>query len=160
MAIKIENIDYHNSDQGADLIRLMSLYARDPMGGGKELSEHVRQNLITALSNIPGAFSLLAYDGATAVGLINCFQSFSTFACKPLINIHDVIVAPDYRGSGIVHLMLLKVEQIAIEKGCCKLTLEVLDGNHAAKRCYQKSGFSAYELDPASGQALFWEKKI
>lgn len=160
MAIVIIKLDYQNPDHGNDLIRLMGLYAGDPMGGGKELSDHVRQNLVAALSNIPGAFSILAYDGDTAVGLITCFESFSTFACQPLINIHDVIVAPDYRGSGIVQLMLLKVEQIAIEKGCCKLTLEVLDGNHTAKRCYQKFGFSGYELDPASGRALFWEKKL
>lgn len=160
MAIEIIKLDYQNPDQGADLIRLMGLYAGDPMGGGRELSDHVRQNLVAALSTIPGAFSILAYDGDTAVGLINCFESFSTFACRPLINIHDVIVSSDHRGRGVVNLMLSKVEQIAIEKGCCKLTLEVLDGNRSAKLSYQKFGFSGYELDPVSGQAHFWEKKL
>ena len=56
--------------------------------------------------------------------------------------------------------MLEKVEQIAIERGCCKLTLEVLEGNQAAQNSYQKFGFSAYELDPEMGRALFWDKKL
>lgn len=37
-------------------------------------------------------FSVLAFDADQPVGLINAIEGFSTFACKPLINIHDVIV--------------------------------------------------------------------
>ena len=40
------------------------------------------------------------------------------------------------------------------------VTLEVLDGNAPARRAYQRFDFTAYELDPAQGKALFWEKKI
>ena len=56
--------------------------------------------------------------------------------------------------------MLDEVERIAKEKGCCKLTLEVLEGNIVAKKAYEKFGFSSYELDPATGKALFWEKVL
>ena len=34
------------------------------------------------------------------VGLATTFEGFSTFAAKPLINIHDIAVLPDYRGRG------------------------------------------------------------
>ena len=44
--------------------------------------------------------------------------------------------------------------------GCCKLTLEVLDGNAPAKAAYEKFGFASYELDPAVGGALCWQKKL
>ena len=56
--------------------------------------------------------------------------------------------------------MLNKVEDIAISKGCCKITLEILSNNEAAKASYKKFGFISYELDPKAGVALFWQKKI
>jgi len=77
-----------------------------------------------------------------------------------LINIHDVIVLNEYRGNGVSQNMLNKVEEIANSKGCCKITLEVLNNNEIAKSTYSKFGFSAYELNPKAGFALFWQKKL
>ena len=54
----------------------------------------------------------------------------------------------------------MAIEQHAREIGCCKVTLEVLEGNHPAKKAYSQAGFAAYELDPEAGQALFWQKKL
>jgi ribosomal protein S18 acetylase RimI-like enzyme len=54
--------------------------------------------------------------------------------------------------------LLRKVEEIAVARGCCKLTLEVLAGNRRAKAAYDRFGFSAYELDPELGAAVFWQK--
>ena len=56
--------------------------------------------------------------------------------------------------------MLGKVELLARDRGCCKLTLEVLEGNAVARSAYEKFGFTGYELDPAMGKAHFWEKKL
>jgi ribosomal protein S18 acetylase RimI-like enzyme len=94
------------------------------------------------------------------VGLINCFEGFSTFKCKPLVNIHDVVVIDGYRGQGVSQRMMDKVEEIARQRGCCKLTLEVLEGNKPAQRAYLRYGFSGYQLDPETGHALFWEKYL
>lgn len=93
-------------------------------------------------------------------GLVVCLEGFSTFACKPLLNIHDAIVALPYRGRGLSKLLLQKAEEIAFDLGCCKLTLEVLEGNHVAQSAYKAFGFSGYELNPEMGKALFWEKKL
>jgi len=38
------------------------------------------------------------------------------------------------------------------------LTLEVLQGNQAAVKLYERIGFSHYQLDPAMGQAQFFQK--
>lgn len=124
------------------------------------LTSEVKNNLVKELSKLIHAFSLIAYVDGVAVGLVNCFEAFSTFTCKPLINIHDLVVIEAYRGKGISQNMLGKVEEIAKSKGCCKVTLEVLSGNEAAKASYRKFGFSDYELDPEAGSALFWQKKI
>ena len=103
---------------------------------------------------------MLAFIAGEPVGLVNCFEGFSTFACRPLVNVHDVVVIAAVRGQGISQKMLAKVEEIARQRGCCKITLEVLEGNEAAKGAYRKLGFSDYQLDPQMGRALFWQKAL
>jgi ribosomal protein S18 acetylase RimI-like enzyme len=158
MNIEIIKADYVNKKHAKEIAALMNSYATDPMGGGKPLPEEVKNNLAQELSKLPYAFSVISYVDNVAAGLVTCFELFSTFSCKPLINIHDVIVLKEYRGNGLSHKMLRKVEEIAISKGCCKLTLEVLEGNKVAQSSYKKQGFSGYELAPKMGKALFWQK--
>ena len=160
LMLDIIQVDYCNQRQAQDLLLLLDAYARDPMGGGQALSAYTRQNLLTKLAEREDALSLLAYKGNRAVGLVNAFEGFSTFQCRPLLNIHDVCVDKPYRRQGIASAMLRQIELIARERCYCKLTLEVLQANEAAKRAYQGLGFKAYELDPQKGQALFWEKAL
>ena len=70
------------------------------------------------------------------------------------------MVALPYRRKGLAKLLLKKAEEIALDLGCCKLTLEVLERNHVAQSTYKAFGFSGYELNPQMGKALFWEKKL
>ena len=152
--------DLSRDEYARAVIELLSIYALDPMGGGAALSDFAKKHLIQALSRRSDVIIVLAFDKDLPVGLINCFEGFSTFMCKPLMNIHDVVVRPEYRGQGISSMMLQQVEQLARSRDCCKLTLEVLEGNLPARAAYQSAGFKAYELDPQMGQALFWEKKL
>ena len=156
--ITLEDVDYRNARHAAHLVELLDGYARDPMGGGHALSDFARINLAACLAERPQAFSLLAYEHGAAVGLVNCIEGFSTFACKPLVNVHDVVVVASHRGRGIAAMMLARVEAIALARGACKLTLEVLAGNRGAMRAYERVGFAAYQLDPAMGQACFMQK--
>jgi len=145
------------------LVSLLDAYAQDPMGGGAPLSEFAKAHLVAELAKRPQAFSVLAFWGperGLPIGLVNCIEGFSTFACKPLINVHDVAVLPAYRGQRVAEKMLKLVEQIARERGACKLTLEVLQGNVGARKLYQRVGFSNYQLDPAAGHAQFLQKLI
>lgn len=142
------------------LIDVLDSYARDPMGGAEPLSDAVKQNLAKALAARSDAYVILAYVDGEPAGVANCFEGFSTFACQPLLNIHDIAVKPEFRGRGIGRALLAQVEQLAIERGCCKLTLEVLEGNQVAQKAYLAAGFAAYTLDPAMGQAMFWQKTL
>ena len=74
------------------------------------------------------------------------------------MNVHDVAVLAGFRGQRVGEQMLALVEQIAQERGACKLTLEVLAGNASAIRLYERVGFAGYQLDPAMGQAQFFHK--
>ncbi len=160
--IMIEIIEANptNPVHAAAIVQLMDEYARDPMGGGQGLSEAVKANLPTALSQRSNAHVILALAEGEPAGLINCFEGFSTFACRPLLNIHDVIVSAAYRGQGISKRLLNQAETIARRLDCCKLTLEVLQGNTIAQSAYKAAGFDGYQLNPEMGHALFWEKKL
>jgi ribosomal protein S18 acetylase RimI-like enzyme len=160
MNIVIKKANYRDPADASALVLLMDSYARDPMGGGKALPTEVKSCLAQSMALMPHAFTILAFADEKAAGLINCFEGFSTFACKPLLNIHDVIVLEEYRGLGISRLMLQAVETEAKERGCCKLTLEVLEGNTVAQQAYRSFGFDDYRLDPEKGRALFWQKEL
>ena len=142
------------------VLRLLNEYACDPMGGGKELPAYTRDHLIAELRKRDGIHVILGVVEGETAGLVICFEGFSTFACRPLLNIHDIVVCRKHRGKGLSKLLLQKAEAIALKLGCCKLTLEVLEGNHAAQAAYRASGFTGYELDPRMGKAMFWEKKL
>lgn len=151
---------YTNPVHAEALGTVLNHYAEDVMGGGESLSLDTRQQLAGELAKRPHAFSVLAFIAGEPVGLVNCFEGFSTFACRPLVNIHDVVVLSSHRGLGISQKMLAKVEEIARQRGCCKLTLEVLEGNEVAKAAYKKQGFDGYQLDPQMGRAMFWQKTL
>lgn len=159
MSISVDLADFSRPEDVDALQQLMQAYAKDPMGGGNPLPEGVLESLPQKLQQFSGAFSVIAREDGRPVGLINCFTGFSTFKARPLVNIHDVIVVPSYRRRGVALKMLHGVEQEAISRGCCKLTLEILSGNKPARAVYKQFGFEGYELDPQAGRAEFWQKK-
>jgi ribosomal protein S18 acetylase RimI-like enzyme len=156
--LQVLRADYSNPAHGTALVALLDAYARDPMGGAHPLSEFARANLVACLAVRPQAYSVLAFAGDVPVGLVNCIEGFSTFACEPLVNVHDVAVLASHRGQGVAEKMLALAETMARERGACKMTLEVLQGNTGADRLYRRLGFANYELDPALGQAQFMQK--
>ena len=158
--LSITLADYRDARDAADVVALLDAYARDPMGGGAPLGDDVKARLTGDLAANPHAFSMLARIENEAVGLANCFMGYSTFAAAPLVNIHDFAVLPGHRGTGIGKAMLAAIEAEALKRGACKVTLEVLSGNHPAKALYAAKGYGDYQLDPASGHALFWQKRL
>lgn len=158
--LQIRLANYTDRDDCAALVRLMDEYARDEMGGGAALPPTVLAELPTMLARMPHAFTVLAFVDDQAVGLMNCFESLSTFKAQPLINIHDLAVSAVARGQGVGSAMLEWLEAMARRRGCCKLTLEVLQGNRGAQSIYERQGFAAYTLDARHGPAQFWQKHL
>ena len=158
--ILVLQASYTNPVHAQAISRVLNHYAEDPMGGGHSLSADLLAQLPAELAKRPHAFSVLAFVGGEPAGLVNCFEGFSTFACRPLVNIHDVVVMASFRGLGLSQKMLHKVEEIARQRGCCKITLEVLEGNAVAQSAYRKFGFDDSKFDPAYGRMLFWHKPL
>ena len=156
--LRIDRLDPGKPQDAADLVRLLDAYARDPAGGGTPLSAEVQARLPAVLKARPHYAGWLAREEGVAIGLVNAFEGVSTFKAQPLLNVHDIVVDAAYRGRGVGRALLAAVEAEARGRGCCKLTLEALEGNLGAIALYQRFGFEAYALDPALGQAVFFEK--
>lgn len=158
--ISIKIADLSQTEDQETLIYLLDAYACDPMGGGETLSNYCKTHLATTLHQRNDCVILFAFSDNQPTGLLTAFEGFSTFQCKPLLNIHDIAVIDGYRQQGIATSLLKKVEEIARQRNYCKLTLEVLSGNQPAQQAYTKYGFRAYELDETKGKAWFWEKAL
>lgn len=156
--LSVRRANYRQAADAQALVMLLDAYARDPMGGGEGLADEVKARLCSDLAERTDAASFIAWKDAQPVGLVNCFEGYSTFKARPLMNIHDIAVLPSHRGQGVGQALLAAAEAHARERGCCKLTLEVLTGNAVALRSYERFGFAPYALDPAAGQASFMQK--
>lgn len=160
MSLKVVPLDLSDLAQAEIWLELLDHYANDPMGGGDGLSDYAKLNLVRTMREVPGFHGALAWLDGRAVGLIDCFAGFSTFAARPLLNIHDIVVHASLRGQGIGQALLGWAEARARQLGCCKLTLEVLSNNTRAMASYQQAGFAPYVLDPAAGHALLLQKYL
>lgn len=145
------------ADQQATL-ELLDQYARHPMGMGRPLAEPIRAALVPRLHQHPTTHVLLAWEGATAIGILVAVLGFSTFSARPLLNVHDLFVRREWQGTGVGGRLLREAEAMARRLDCCKLTLEVRSDNFAGKRLYRRVGF-----DPGvSGMDAmeFWTKLL
>ncbi|NVK02997.1 MAG: GNAT family N-acetyltransferase [Oceanospirillaceae bacterium] len=158
--MRVDRVDYTNPDDQLALVNLLNAYAQDPLGGGAGLTPEVQKRLPEALSRMPGACSFIVRRDGAPLGLLNAFTGFSTFNARPLINIHDVFVVPEARGSGVLQMLFDAIEAEARAQNCCKITLEVLEENHRAQAAYRRQGFRGYDVGEVGGEALFWQKKL
>ncbi len=152
--------DLGTSDHRDAVRALTAAYALDPMGNSGPLPESTLDRLVDGLRDHPTTMILLAYSGDEPVGIATCFRGFSTFAARPLLNLHDLAVLPEYRGRGIGQRLLAAVEAKARQLGCCKVTLEVQENNDRARRVYGEAGFAQSVYGESAGGALFYSKPL
>jgi GNAT superfamily N-acetyltransferase len=107
--IKVDLRSAERARLGPVIVELLDSYAQDIFGGLEPLSDYTRDNLIEELSRLSTAHVFLAKAGSDYCGITICFEGFSTFACKPLINIHDMYVRPQFRGKGVSSALLFAV---------------------------------------------------
>lgn len=149
MDVRVREADLENDRDAKGFLAVLDSYARAPVGGGEPLASDVRERVVPMLREHPTSLVLLAFVGEEPVGVAVCFFGLSTFRARPLLNIHDLAVLPQHQGKGVGQALLDAVEDHARRKGCCKLTLEVLDDNTRARALYRRFGFE----DPVYGQS-------
>jgi GNAT superfamily N-acetyltransferase len=100
----------------------------------------------------PVAEVLLAYWNQEPVGFALYFRNFSTFLGQPGIYLEDLFIAPEHRGKGIGKALLIRLAQIAIERGYGRLDWSVLDWNAPSIEFYRRLG--AVPMDAWTGYRL------
>ena len=158
--INVVEANLARADHQAATVQLVNAYAIEPIGGGRALSDAVAQELIPGLRAHPTTMVFIAFHDATPAGIAVCFRGFSTFAARPLLNIHDFYVSSDFRGQGVGKLLLNFVAERARAIGCCKLTLEVKEKNHRARAVYAAAGFAQVMAGADAGGAIFLTKPL
>ena len=155
MTIRIFLADLSNPQHQRTILDLLDMYCRDDFGDCQPLSAEARENLIPGLIKHGGARVHLAYDEDRPLGVGICMLGFSSFRGKPLVNIHDIAVVPESRGSGVGRRLLEAVAADARQLGCCKVTLEVRSDNVRAMGLYRSVGF-----EPSQPETYFWTQKV
>ncbi len=158
--VVILQADLSRPDHQAAVVALTAAYALDPMANSAPLPPDVLERLIPGLRAHPTTLVFLAAVGGQFVGLATCFVGFSTFAARPVVNLHDLCVLDSHRGQGIGRGLLQVVEQAAVERACAKVTLEVLEHNRPARSLYESLGFAPAVYRPENGLALFYAKRL
>src|SRR4029078_2232717 len=108
------------------ILRLLDMYCRDQFGAAKPLPRETSERLIVGLKEARG-ICFLASEETTAgpsefVGLALCAPSFSSFRARPILNIHDIAVAPGHRGKGVGQALLPAVERERRRRPCWRVT--------------------------------------
>lgn len=158
--VVVVEADLARPDHQRAVVEVTAAYARDPMGNGGPLPARVLEDLIPGLRAHPTTLVLLAFVGEDVAGIATCFLGFSTFAARPLLNVHDLCVLEPFRGRGIGRALLGAAEASAARRGCVKLSLEVQEHNARARRLYESVGFSQAVANPINGGALYYTKPI
>lgn len=141
--IKVVRGDLQDPVAQESFLTLLDAYMRHPMGDSRPMRDELRPILIQDLKANPHCHVFFAVDGNQHVGIAICFQGYSTFNARPLINIHDLFVQEEYRGQGVGLELLKAVERFGRKFNCCRITLEVHNENHRARSVYDQFGFNA-----------------
>lgn len=155
MEFSIIQVDLQNPIYCDQVVKLLNDYMNDPMGNNRPMPAGLAPQIISGLKQHSGFLGFFVMADDQFAGLANCNISFSTFQARPLINIHDFIVAPECRNMGAGHFLLRGVINYASQNGYCRVNLEVREDNTNAKSLYRKMGFS--DCVP---RMMFWERKL
>jgi len=153
--VEIIECDFANPAHTQRLVELINSYIADEMGGGELLTGDKSNDLITGLKNHPSKLILFATYSGSIGGLTNCFINFGTFAARPFISIHDVIVDPAFRGKGLGKALMNGISERAAALGCSKITLEVREDNLLAQNLYKSLDYK--DIEP---KMFFWTKYL
>lgn len=93
-------------------------------------------------------------DGRTVAYAI-VYETYSSFAAKPVLWLEDVYVTPTHRRRGVGKALLAEVQREAASRGCVRVAWAVLDWNVEAQRMYDALGATKkpwlwYELPVSS----------
>jgi GNAT superfamily N-acetyltransferase len=119
-----------------ELIHELAVYEREP-----DAVVATADDLEAALFGAdPVASCLVAELDGEPVGFALWFRNFSTWLGKPGVYLEDLFVRPTARGSGLGKALLMRLVEIARERGYGRVEWSVLDWNEPAIGFYRSIG--------------------
>ncbi len=91
---------------------------------------------------------LILREGNSLVGMVNLLFTISTALGGQVAILEDMVVHPDYRGSGAGSKLLQAAIDFAKSAGCRRITLLTDKTNEAAQRFYKRHRFGLSEMIP------------
>ncbi len=155
MDFKFLCIDIQNPEHQKGVLYLLDAYMRDEMGMNAPMPKDLAPRIIDGLKAHEAYIAFIVLADGKYAALANCNKNFSTFKAKPLINIHDFVVHPDFRGNGVGKFLLDSIASFCKENDYCRINLEVRDDNVKAQNLYKKCGF-----EDCNPPMYFWEKNL
>lgn len=89
--------------------------------------------------------ALLAEQDGHAVGMLTYLTLYSSWRGRPALMIHDLFVRESARGAGAGKALVTRLSEIARDRGCCRVDVNVLDWNERARAFYAALGFGHNE---------------
>ena len=147
--------DLNNNDDIEYILTVLDNYKTDGMGESPPYSKIERLNLIKKFKSYPKIYIFLAFVNNKIAGGAVCFNTFSTFTTKDVLNIHDICVIKDFRGFGLGRDIMNSIIEQGIKINCGKITLEVREDNIVAQTLY-----SSLDFGEAIPVMKFWSKYL
>ena len=134
--IRIEKATEANVPQILEFIRGLAEYER--MEGRVAATEDSLR--ATLFGPTPYAQAVIVYEDNQPIAFAIYFFSYSTFSATPVLYLEDIFVKPSHRRSGIGRLLFSYLAKRALERGCGRLELSVLNWNKSAMDFYEQLG--------------------
>jgi GNAT superfamily N-acetyltransferase len=124
-------------DDFVGMIQGLAAYER-LAGPDAAAAERLRRDAFGPSPRFEAALAL--DDSGKALGYAVWFETYSTFLGKPTMFLEDLFVREEGRGSGAGGMLFEHVRRLGAERGCGRMSWNVLDWNALARDFYHRRG--------------------
>lgn len=139
MKTLVTHIDSGNAEHKTVLESLFNEYTTG-------LTGKFQSKVISRLFELSYFHGFICFVDDKPAGFAVCFESYSTYRDRKIMNIHDFMVSDSYRGQGLGKVQLNGIEQYCRDNNYLKITLEVDDDNLVAKKLYSACNYEDYRI--------------
>jgi len=107
-----------------------------------------RRGLTRIITQPDVGLIVVAREGGQVRGMVNLLYTVSTALGERVAWLEDMVVAPTHRGTGLGQQLLQGAIKLARAQGCRRITLLTDGDNVAARRFYEREGFSVSGMVP------------
>jgi GNAT superfamily N-acetyltransferase len=108
--------------------------------------EKQAKGLEKIIANPDAGCILKAVADGRVIGMVNLLFTISTFTGGRVCILEDMVVTPEYRGTGTGAKILEAAKDKVTEMGCSRITLLTDGSNVRAQKFYKQHGFSQSDM--------------